>query len=146
MMLMSFFKYPHRSLIKETISFYSTLLQVNFFVKSSYWQISNLLPPQFTFVWNNWRHLHLPSRLLFHGWRIGFNILPIKENLHRKNIINDQASVFCSYQFEYVPHIFKDFQLGHVVWFNVLGLIGDAHTFFLLDHALSQSGSSFITK
>lgn len=86
-----------------------------FTVKSAYNLVAGTHSPKHLSPWNRWWTQKLPQRLLFFGWKIGTSILPTKEKLKKKRIIDNDFCELCHCHSESLPHIFKDCQSSVVL-------------------------------
>jgi len=56
-------------------------------------------------VWSTLWKLHIPNKLKVFGWRVCHDILPTRENLARKTIIEDQTYELCTRGAEFALHV-----------------------------------------
>lgn len=73
-------------------------------------------------VWTKLWKLRLPYWLLFLGWRVAKNILPIRNNLGRRKISDFTTCPLCSRIGETITHIFKGWQVAKSLWLQIVSL------------------------
>ncbi|KAL8547682.1 hypothetical protein ACS0TY_007123 [Phlomoides rotata] len=77
----------------------------------------------FKFIWNKFT----PLKVITHSWRVLWDRLPTKMNLHRRNILNSNANlkyVFCDKEDETGKHIFFECDVSHKVWIRCFEWLG----------------------
>ncbi|XP_075666035.1 uncharacterized protein LOC142635854 [Castanea sativa] len=67
-------------------------------------------------VWSTLWRLHIPNKLKIFGWRVCHDILPTRENLARKRIIEDRTCEICTRGDESALHVLWECSVAQDVW------------------------------
>ena len=87
-------------------------------------------------IWKNIWALKVPPKVRMFVWRACYNILPTRENLHRRKVMVDPQCEICCQKSESVGHILWECPLARNVWAICRGKIqkcpNDARELFAL--------------
>lgn len=67
--------------------------------------------------WKNIWKLNVLERTKMFLWRIAANVLPTKDNLSRRMVINDPNCVICNVEVESPCHVFLTCPMAKALWF-----------------------------
>ena len=68
------------------------------------------------FSWKSMWTLQVPNNVRVFPWKMCNNILPTKDNLHKKGVVQDATSMFCEQEVETIIHVIWQCLVAHDVW------------------------------
>jgi hypothetical protein len=68
------------------------------------------------FSWKSIWTLQVPNNVRVFPWKMCKNILPTKDNLHEKGVVQDATCMFCEQEVETIIHVIWQCSVAQDVW------------------------------